>query len=101
MSVIQINLLTVSNYTLLLGKSPWIPQNFMNFNDNKTNRQGYDFHHDDTVIGATFLDVGYLAAMQEVLTCRTDPIEEITGRIIMQVMNLTYDLGSGSYTHKL
>jgi len=77
MSVIQIHLLTVSNYTLLLGKSPWISQNFMNSNDNTTNRQGYDFHHDDTVILATFSDEGNLAAMQEVFACRMESIEKI------------------------
>jgi len=50
MSVIQLNLFTVSNYTLLRGKSPFISQNFMNSNDNTTNRQGYDFYHDTAVI---------------------------------------------------
>ncbi len=84
MSVIPTNLFTVSNYTLLLGKSPWISQNFMNSNDNKTNRQGYDFHHDNPVIlvgciGEVYFDIKYV-----VLNCCTEPKEKLKRRIFIR-----------------
>jgi hypothetical protein len=76
MSVIHTNLIAVSNYTLLPGKSPLISQNFMNSNDNKTNRQGYDFSHDNPKILVRSINVGYFAIKNVVLTCCIEPKEK-------------------------
>jgi hypothetical protein len=56
----------------------------MNSNDNKTNRQGYDFHHSDTVILVICLDEGYFATMYRVLNCCTEVKRKLPGLYIFK-----------------
>jgi hypothetical protein len=101
MSVLLTNIFTASNYTLLQGRSPKISQNFMNSNDNKTNRQGYDFHHETPVILVRCIVEVYFDIKYVLFNCCIEQKEKLNIKMIYQVMNHTNKLRTGENSHEL